>query len=142
LSHYVDTSVLVAFYAPEPLSDEAERCLITADDVALSWLVEVEFASAVSRKVRGGEMSAETGRLILDELASHAARGFYTRLPLGRSVFEGAVAYLTQFALPLRTLDALHLAASHEAGRALLTADRDLADAAKAVGCAVKLVGS
>jgi uncharacterized protein len=135
LSLYVDTSVLVAFYVPEPLSEEVERLLTAADDVVLSWLVEVEFASAISRKVRTGEMSAENGGLVLEELASHVAQGLYSRLPVGRSVFDRAVEYLSRFSLPLRTLEALHLAASQEADRTILTADLDLADAAKAIGC-------
>lgn len=142
MSLYVDTSVLVAFYAPEPLSDEVEQLLTAAHDIAISWLVEVEFASAISRKVRAGEMRAEDGGLVLEELAGHLARGFYSRLPVGRSVFDRAVEYLSRFSLPLRTLDALHLAASQEADRTILTADLGLTDAAKAIGCAAMLVKS
>ena len=48
---YVDTSVLVAYYSPEKLSERAEEFLIGQDRVAISNLTELELFSALSRKV-------------------------------------------------------------------------------------------
>ena len=53
---YIDTSVLVACYCPEPLSERAQRALAQEDERAISSLVELEFVSALARKVRTHEM--------------------------------------------------------------------------------------
>src|SRR6266404_5831728 len=55
---YIDTSVLVPYYCPEALSRAAERTLRGDPRPAVSDLVEVEFFSALARKVRVREMSA------------------------------------------------------------------------------------
>jgi uncharacterized protein len=44
---YIDTSVLVAYYCPEPLSEKAEKLLIRYLKPAISSLTEVGFFSAV-----------------------------------------------------------------------------------------------
>ena len=49
---YVDTSVLAAYYRPKPLSLAAERALRNLSSPMISDLTLVEFASAISRKVR------------------------------------------------------------------------------------------
>lgn len=49
---YVDTSVLAAFYLPEPLSERAERVVRSEAAPAISDLTGVEPFSAVPRKVR------------------------------------------------------------------------------------------
>jgi predicted nucleic acid-binding protein len=43
---YIDTSVLVAYYCPEPLSRAAEKSIRSAASPAISPLVEVELCSA------------------------------------------------------------------------------------------------
>ena len=40
---YADTSVLVAYYCPEPLSEKAEALLTTHEQPVISALAEVEF---------------------------------------------------------------------------------------------------
>ena len=47
---YVDTSVLAAYYCPEPLSAAAQTELGQLASPTLSPLVEVELCSAVARK--------------------------------------------------------------------------------------------
>ncbi len=48
---YVDSSVIVAYYCPEALSSHVQSLLrAQMKKPALSFLTEVEFASAVSRK--------------------------------------------------------------------------------------------
>jgi len=49
---YLDTSVLVPYYCPEPDSGKAEKIIIEAGLPAISNLTVVELASAVSRKIR------------------------------------------------------------------------------------------
>ena len=53
---YLDTSVIVAYYLPEPLSSTVQRIFVTQSGLAISELVEVEFLSALSLRVRIGEL--------------------------------------------------------------------------------------
>jgi predicted nucleic acid-binding protein len=50
--YYIDTSVLVAYYCPEPFADKAEEFLAKIDKPNISALTEVELFSALSRKLR------------------------------------------------------------------------------------------
>ena len=49
---YVDTSVLVAYYCPEPLSENVEAFLTTHAQPTISALTEIELFSAVSLPLR------------------------------------------------------------------------------------------
>ena len=49
---YLDTSVVVAYYCPEDISDRAESIIRGKRPLFISDLTEVEFASALSRNVR------------------------------------------------------------------------------------------
>jgi predicted nucleic acid-binding protein len=137
---YIDTSLLVPYYCPEALSSAAERTLRADPHPAVSDLVEIEFFSALTRKVRARGMSAAdaagTGARFLD----HLRAGLYGRIAVQRWHYEAARGWLAQFTLPLRTLDALHLALANSEGLALATADEDLSRSAKILGVPVTLV--
>ena len=62
---YFDTSVLVAYYCPEPLSRTAEREIRSSTTAAISLLTEVEFTSALALKTRRGELAVASARSIL-----------------------------------------------------------------------------
>jgi len=130
-SAYVDTSVLGAYYCPEPLSAAAETALRDLATPVVSTLTEVEFASLIARKRRLRELTERQARAILDLFAEHVAEGFYRRVPLGTEHFLRAHDLLATFSSALRTLDALHLAAALAENLPLLTADRDFGRAAK-----------
>ncbi|GAG95804.1 unnamed protein product, partial [marine sediment metagenome] len=51
---YLDTSVLAAYYCPEEKSDAVEKIIVKNKPLRISPLNEVEFASALSKKVREG----------------------------------------------------------------------------------------
>lgn len=131
---YIDTSVLVAYYCPEPLSRRAERLIRAHSRPAVSDLTEVELRSALSRKVRLGELSTRGATQIASRFAGHLEEGLYTRIPLERRHYEMAAEWLGRFTLMLRTLDALHLAVATSEGFRLVTADATLARSAKALG--------
>lgn len=131
---YVDTSVLAAYYCPEPGSYLAEAALLAAGPVALSALTEVELASTVGRKVREGTLPLADGRQVLTLFAQHVRERRYLRVLLADSDYLLARDWLAQLTLSLRTLDALHLAAAVSREAALLTADRQLASCADALG--------
>lgn len=137
---YVDTSALMPYYCPERLSRAAERALRSDPRPSVSDLVEVEFFSALSQKVRAGQISEAEARGVGDQFLRHLEAGFYGRLALHRTHYETARAWLGRFALPLRALDALHLALTDAEGLHLATADQHLARSANALGIPVTLV--
>lgn len=124
---------MVAYYAPEPLSAEAEWVLRSVSAPAVSELVEVELFSAVARKVRTAEISLVDAERVRSLFLTHLAKGYYARLPLETRCFRLARDWLATTTVPLRTLDALHLALTALDERVLATADRRLADAAEAL---------
>lgn len=91
-------------------------------------------SSALSRKVRLGEMSVDDATQVLLRFSIHLEEGLFTRVPLERRHYELARDWLARFALALRTLDALHLAVAAREGFRLVTADAAMAGAAKALG--------
>ena len=137
---YIDTSVFVAYYCPEPLSSQAQRILQEQGELAISSLVEVEFASAMARKVRMREMRLTDAQRVLVAFHAHLDQGLFTRLPIERQHFAKAHEWLTSFRIPLRTLDALHMAVAATEGASLITADAALARTCAKVGVMAKLV--
>ena len=137
---YIDTSVLAAYYCPEPISTLAERTLRSLSSPMISELTLVEFTSAVSRKVRENTLAREEGTRVLTQFESHVEEGYYLILPVRTVDYRMARSWLAQLHGTLRTLDALHLAVAQAAGASTLTADRRLAGEAQAIGLPVKLL--
>lgn len=137
---YIDTSVLVAYYLPEPLSERAERGLRRGGTPAISPLVELEFASVLARKVRARELAPAAARAALEQFRAHQEEGLYRRLEIGAAHYDQARRWIEAFRPPLRTLDALHLSVAAGAGATLLTADVQLARAARALHLACRLL--
>ena len=128
---YIDTSVLVAYYCPEPLSQSAQRAIRRADPPTLSPLVELELYSAVAAKVRTGELDEAAAVRIVTLLAQHLAEGRYGVVALTAADYGLARDWIGRFSAPLRAPDALHLAAAVSNELTLLTADRQLAASAE-----------
>lgn len=137
---YIDTSLLVPYYCPEPLSQAAERALRADPRPAVSDLVEIEFFSALTRKVRARGMSAADATRTGERFLDHLRAGLFERVAVQRQHYEAARGWLARFTLPLRTLDALHLALADSEGLSLATADEDLSRSAKILGVPVALV--
>jgi predicted nucleic acid-binding protein len=112
------------------LSRRAERIIRTHARPAVSDLTEVELSSALSRKVRLGEMLVDDATQVL----LHLEEGLFTRVQLERRHYELARDWLARFTLALRTLDALHLAVAAREEFRLVTADAAMAQAAKTLG--------
>lgn len=113
---YIDTSVLVALYAPEPRSERAEAVVTRIEGPAISWLGEVEMASALARKVRTGELQGSSAAIVLAEFQKHVSVEIYRVLPVEPEDYALARRWLGSFRSPLRTLDAMHLAIASRAG--------------------------
>jgi predicted nucleic acid-binding protein len=131
---YVDTSVLVACYCAEPLSPKADRAVRRSGPPAISPLVEVEFHSALALKTRVGQIDAKSATRVLATLRLHLEEHRFRIVPIEAKEYALACGWIGRFAAPLRTVDALHLAAAFSAGLPILTADRGLAACAKHFG--------
>jgi hypothetical protein len=137
---YIDTSVLAAYYCPEPLSEQSQRVLAEEGERAISSLVELELVSALARKVRCREMRRADAHRIVAVFQSHLEQGIYTRLAVDSAHFAKAREWLATFILPLQTLDALHLAVAVMHGCRLLTADVALVKACAKIGVKARLI--
>lgn len=71
MSYYLDTSVIAAYYCPEPLSDRAEDFLTSHAHPGISLLTELELFSALSRKVREGGLDQSGAGRVAARILSH-----------------------------------------------------------------------
>jgi uncharacterized protein len=128
---YIDTSVLGAYYCPELLSAAAENALRRIKTPAISSLTEVEFASLISRKRRLKELNQRQAQEILELFSTHVGEGSYRRIAVTSEHFLKARQLISAPKIALHTLDALHLSIAVTEHLSLMTADRDLAKAAR-----------
>lgn len=138
---YLDTSILTAYYCPEPLSREAQRLVRSAASPSISDLTEVELLSALSRKTRLAQLEPSEAQRVLAQFLVHLDGNMYTRLPLERRHYTLARDWIARFTTPLRALDALHLAVAAAEGLRFATADRALARSAAQLGIHTVAVG-
>lgn len=141
MTHYLDTSLLVASVVPESGTEAAHAWLDDNTHEALGvsdWSV-TEIASALSMKVRLGQLDEDQRREVDDVLASWLDASL-ERVSLRRTVFDEASRLLHRHDTGLRAGDALHLAASEMHGARLVTLDRRMADAGVTLGLAVVLI--
>jgi predicted nucleic acid-binding protein len=131
---YLDTSVLTAYYSPEPLSRAAERVVRSVAQPSISDLTEVELLAALARKIRVGEIRAVEAARVATQFLTHVESSLYSRLPMERRHYRLARDWIGRFTTPLRTLDALHLAVAAAEGLRFATADRALARSAAGLG--------
>lgn len=137
---YIDTSVLVAYYCPESISLKAEKIIIKADVPVISPLTEVEFASALARKTREGQISSESSNKILNEFKSHIHQMLFKKIPIDAGCYNLAFNWLSGNSVPLATLDSLHLAAASLNNLKMITADKQLSKAARKFGIECQLL--
>ena len=124
--YYIDTSVIVAYYCPETLADKAEAFLSKIERPNISSLTKVEFFSALSRKIRNKEMDAKTARKISAKFLSHLEGKYFHCLPVTANHYSLAGNWISQFTLPLKSLDALHLAVASCEDFSIVTLDQQL----------------
>ena len=138
MKHYIDTSVLAAYYCPEPLSDRVQSFLAAELKPAVSDLTSVELFSAVARKVREGSLDRLDGSRILSKYQSHLDGGLFTVVPVESQHWRIAKGWIGLFNTSLRTLDALHLAVASGNELTVVTSDQRLLHAAEALGVPVR----
>lgn len=138
--HYLDTSVLVAFYLPEPLNAQVQNLFGELTEVAVSGLSEVEFHSAIARRVRMGELRKDDALRVLSQFRCHVDDHLYSMVAIEQRDYMLARDWLAAFHTPLRTLDALHLAAAFASKCTIVTADKVLADSATHFGVKCRFI--
>ena len=85
---YADTSLLTAYYCPERGSDRAQAYLISQSSLSISWLTETEMISALSKKVKGRQLSPDDARKIIKLFRQHINTGSYEVLIVGASDYR------------------------------------------------------
>jgi predicted nucleic acid-binding protein len=131
---YLDASALVKLLVPEPESDTLNEALVGAEDVVISDLALTEIASALGRRMRENRLAMTEARRLQGE-AEKLARAC-RRVELTPPVHRRAERLLlSSRKVPLRALDALHVATALAADAAtLVTYDPRLRAAALAQG--------
>jgi uncharacterized protein len=137
---YLDTSIIVPAYCVEPLSDRVDELLRRETDLAISSLTEVEFYSALSRKVRQRDLTLDEAQQISIDFQTDLNARIYQRLVVEATYYELAQGWISQFNTVLRTLDALHLAIASSYEIPVVTADIGLAQSGRSLGLAVELI--
>lgn len=133
---YVDTSALAKYYISEAGSTDFEAYIRTTVSAWISQLTLVEFRCLLARRRRSGSLSAtqETGTMAL--FVRHVSQNLWLIQRVDDPDYADAARLIDHLpAIPLRTLDAIHLSAAIKSGTAeIATADRTMAAAASASG--------
>jgi predicted nucleic acid-binding protein len=132
----VDTSALAKWYLNEPNSEAFEAYACALESMAISRLGVVEFHCLLTRRRRAKDFDIRIEGHILNAFERDIREGAIEVHPLEDRHALGALNIMDRLPKhPLRTLDALHLAAALDMkARELATADRVMADAGKALG--------
>jgi len=137
---YLDTSVITAYYCPEPISALVEKLITRTQQPAISHLTALELVSALSRKIRDKELSSADGNKIMAQFHTHIEQHLLRWVAIESQHYQTAKGWVAQFTTSLRTLDALHLAVANSHNLTLVTADIQLAAAARHFGVCIKLI--
>ena len=130
---YLDASALVKLFAPEEGSDALNQALAGLTDVIVSDLALAEMASALGRRTREQRLTREEAHRLYREASKlHASSHSAELTP---PIHRRAERLMLSLTIPLRTLDALHLATALDAEAAtVVTFDPRLRDAATSQG--------
>lgn len=108
-----------------------------ADDLLISQWVTAEVSSALSIKLRRGDIDLAQRAAALAQFRGMIPATL-NELPVLTPHFQAAALAADNHVLGLRASDALHLAICADQGASLVTLDRRLLDAAPALGVAVE----
>lgn len=133
---YIDTSALAKWYVREAFSEEFDSFIRSSGDPAISRLALVELRCLLARRRRAGDLSEQNEADALRTFEEDIRLGFLDIVPMQDRHFARAYDLIGELKdLPLRTLDALHLAIASSAGHTrFATADRVQAEAAHVLG--------
>jgi uncharacterized protein len=126
---YLDASALVKLFVPEEESDTLNQALAGLTDVIVSDLALTEMASALGRRTREQRLTREEARHLYREASKLHASSQHAELT--PPIHRRAERLMLSLTIPLRALDALHLATALDAEAAtVVTFDPQLRAAA------------
>ncbi|WEK45356.1 MAG: type II toxin-antitoxin system VapC family toxin [Candidatus Andeanibacterium colombiense] len=136
--HYLDASAVVCALVREPAANRVRAWLGVQDPgaLAISPWVATEVASALSMKIRTGDLSLQQRAEALSEWQFFRDESLI-ELSIERDTFEKAADFVGRAELSLRAGDALHLAICAANACSLVTLDERMAKAALELGVAV-----
>lgn len=109
---YLESSALIKRYVPEKGSEVLDALVdgkVGSHDLTISVLALLEQKSALARLVRSRDISRLDMREAIAEFAQDR-RGFTLTLPMDNDLIYEASGHIDRY--PLRSLDAIHLAAA------------------------------
>ena len=133
---YLDTSVLVKLFTREPDSEYYGK-LTDGQTVCSSVLAYTEVWSALLAKERAGSITTEQRRKVWAAIDRNVMSEVIELLPMGPAIFKRAnrILEVCHPKVPLRSLDALHLASADQSQDwPLATGDKRMRDAAEMLG--------
>ena len=137
LSIYLDASVLISMFVPDAHSSAADRLLRSADQpVLVSDFAAAEFASGISQLVRMRAVGAKDAAAVFSDFDEWIMRET-ERIETQTSDLANAGRLLRRLDTPLRTPDAIHIEIARRIAAQLMTFDRIMASAARALGLPV-----
>lgn len=133
--------MLVAALTNEASTGRVQVWLSRQDAATLliSEWVATEFASALSIKIRAGQLTVED-RAKVAGLFTRLKSESLTVVPVTSEHFLTAARFADQYGIGLRAGDALHVAVAAGLGATICTLDKRLADGAIALGVGADLV--
>lgn len=133
---YLDTSVVVKLYTRETDSAACEQ-VVEGHKIVSSELLYAELWSALLAKERAGALTSEQRLRVWDFFETHLLEDNIELMRLDGAIVRDAAEIMAKVhpQVPLRTLDALHLAtfAGIESGP-LFSMDKRMVDAARLLG--------
>ncbi|MEF8794637.1 type II toxin-antitoxin system VapC family toxin [Thiohalorhabdus sp.] len=135
---YADTSALLPYYRGEAASAAVETLLrAQTEPVVISELTRVEFASALARWVRMGELTELQANRIESAFHEDLAEGRFEVAAVTSGVLQRANHWLVTCRIHLRALDSMQLACAEAREASVLALDEDLLEAAEHLGIPV-----
>ena len=132
---YADPSVLLPYYREEPASAAVEALFMgQSTPVVISELSRVEFASALARWVRMGELTEPQANRVESAFYEDVSEGRFDVRAVTGDMFQRAHYWLLTRRTNLRTLDSLQLACAEVSEASFVTLDEDLFEAAEFLG--------
>jgi predicted nucleic acid-binding protein len=133
---YLDTNVFLKLFTREPDSDFYGK-LTDGQAVCSSVLAYTEVWSALLQKERAGGITAEQRRRAWAVFDRNVMEDIIELLPMGPAVFKRAnrILEVCHPKVPLRSLDALHLASADQSQDwPLVTGDKRMREGATVLG--------
>ena len=140
----LDTSALAKWYIAEPESERLEAWRSEVADAVICRLTMVEMRCLLARRWGSGSLTPALESRAYGRFMEQAAGGQFRPLAMTDSLLGDASSLIECLpGVPLRILDALHLAAARlAAATTVATADIVMHEAATALGLKVEFFGA